>query len=165
MLIPPGTLRQSMSPLPLLLLSARSRKPIPKNDIRTMCIASRSARYLLILMLINIGIPIAELSQGVVYILDSKFRSLFILAVSWPVICMTSVIEDIILNRFNINVKDKLQARKIYTQLYTMRRILAVVIMIVAVALILMGFDSFRQFGTSILASAGIAGLIIGLAA
>jgi small-conductance mechanosensitive channel len=125
----------------------------------------RPVKYLLILVLINIGIPIAELSQGVVYILDSIFRSLFILAVSWLIICMTSVIEDVILSRFNINVKNNLQARRIYTQLHTIRKILAVIIMIVAMALILMGFDSFRQFGVSILASAGLASLIIGLAA
>jgi small-conductance mechanosensitive channel len=73
--------------------------------------------------------------------------------------------EDLILNRYNINISDNLEARRIYTQTQTIRKILAVVIIIVAIALILMGFDSFRNLATGILASAGLASLVIGLAA
>jgi small-conductance mechanosensitive channel len=76
-----------------------------------------------------------------------------------------SVGEDLILSRYNINVEDNLKARKIYTQTHIIKRIIAVIIIIVAVALILLGFDSFRQIGAGILASAGLAGLVIGFAA
>jgi small-conductance mechanosensitive channel len=125
----------------------------------------RSVKYLILLLAINIVIPIMELPQGLHYFLDSAFRSLFIISVSWLIIALTAVGEDVILSRYNVNVKDNLQARKIYTQMQTIRKILAVVIIIVAVALVLMGFDRFRELGTGILASAGLASLVIGLAA
>ncbi len=125
----------------------------------------RPLRYLIILLAVNLAIPLAQLSPSVLYIFNSIFRSLFIIAVAWLIISLTAVAEDAILSRYNINVKDNLEARKICTQTQIIRKIVAVVIIILAVALILMGFDSFRQLGTGILASAGLATLVIGLAA
>jgi len=125
----------------------------------------RPFKYVILLMAINIAVPLVELPQSLLYILDSVFRSLFIISMSWLIIALMAVGEDVILNRYDINVTDNLQARKIYTQTQTIRKVLAVVIIIVAVALVLMGFDSFRQLGTGILASAGLASLVIGLAA
>lgn len=127
--------------------------------------ARRSVKYLIILIIINIAMPAAHLSTGTLYIFNSVFRSLFIIAVSWVVISLMAVGEDVILSRYDINVKDNLQARKIRTQTQTIRRILAVIIIILTIALILLGFDSLRQIGTGILASAGLASLVIGLAA
>ena len=125
----------------------------------------RPLKYLILLLALNVVIHIVELPQGLYYFLDGAFRSLFIFSVSWLTITLMAVGEDVILSRYDINVKDNLQARKIYTQTKTIRKVLAVVIIIVAVALVLMGFDSFRQLGTGILASAGLASLVIGLAA
>jgi small-conductance mechanosensitive channel len=93
------------------------------------------------------------------------FHSLFIVSVAWLIISLISVGEDVILSHYDINTRDNLKARKIYTQTQIIRKIAAVVIIILAAALILMGFDSFRQLGTGILASAGLATLVIGLAA
>jgi len=39
------------------------------------------------------------------------------------------------------------------------------VILILAVALILLQYEPFRRFGTAILASAGIVGIVVGIAA
>jgi len=125
----------------------------------------RPLKYLLIILAVNLTIPALDIPQNILYILNSIFRSVFILAVSWLIINLTAVAEDVILSRYNIQAKDNLEARKIYTQTQTIRRILAVIIIIIAIAMVLMGFDSFRQIGTGILASAGIASLVVGLAA
>jgi small-conductance mechanosensitive channel len=52
-----------------------------------------------------------------------------------------------------------------YTQLRIVKRIVTVIIIIIGFAAILMTFEKVRQLGTSLLASAGIAGIIIGFAA
>jgi small-conductance mechanosensitive channel len=62
-------------------------------------------------------------------------------------------------------VKDNLEARKIYTQVKVLKKIAVVVIVVFTTASMLMVFDSVRQLGTSILASAGVVGIIIGFAA
>lgn len=122
-------------------------------------------RYMVILLAVSIAIHIIAPSTSLLYILNSILRSLFIVSISWLLIMLTAVAEYVILKRYNINIKDNLKARKIYTQTQTIRKILSVVIVIFGAALILMGFDSVRTIGTSILASAGLASLIIGLAA
>jgi small-conductance mechanosensitive channel len=45
------------------------------------------------------------------------------------------------------------------------RRIAGVLIVIVALSAVLLRFEGFRQLGTGLLASAGIAGIVIGFAA
>jgi small-conductance mechanosensitive channel len=81
------------------------------------------------------------------------------------VIALFEVADDVLSDRYKIAERDNLQARKIQTQMQVLRRIAMVVIIIVAASLMLMTFPAVRQFGTGLFASAGVAGLIIGLAA
>jgi small-conductance mechanosensitive channel len=64
-----------------------------------------------------------------------------------------------------IEERDNLRARKIHTQFLIIKKVLIAVIAIITFAGILMSFDRFRYLGTSILASAGLASLIVGFAA
>jgi small-conductance mechanosensitive channel len=64
-----------------------------------------------------------------------------------------------------MDVPDNASARRIYTQVSVIRKVIVTAVVIVASGSILMLFDPVRQFGTSILASAGIIGVIIGFAA
>jgi small-conductance mechanosensitive channel len=147
------------------ILTRISRRTSNVVDDSFVKYTQKPLRYLIILLVVNLSMPMVNLSQNILYIFNSVFRSLFIISVAWLIISLTSVAENAILSQYNINVKDNLEARKIYTQTQTIRKILFVVIIIVAMALILLGFDSFRQIGTGILASAGLGALIIGLAA
>ena len=63
------------------------------------------------------------------------------------------------------NVADNLEARRIHTQARVLSRTASGVILITGLAFILMTFPRARQLGASILASAGVAGLIVGIAA
>jgi small-conductance mechanosensitive channel len=75
------------------------------------------------------------------------------------------VIRKLILSRYEISAKDNLEARRISTQLDVIERVLIFLVILIAVSSILMTFDKVRQIGVSILASAGIAGVIVGFAA
>jgi small-conductance mechanosensitive channel len=88
-----------------------------------------------------------------------------IAAVSWLVTNLLFVVEDAALSHVRVDVADNRRARKVRTQLATLRRLTAVVITVVAVAAILMTFSGLRAYGASVLASAGVAGIIAGLAA
>jgi small-conductance mechanosensitive channel len=84
---------------------------------------------------------------------------------SWLIFRMSNVLEDIIIHRHPRDVADNLRARRVYTQLKIFKRVILVVIGVLAVGSVLMTFDKVRQLGTSILASAGIMGVVIGFAA
>ena len=88
-----------------------------------------------------------------------------IIALAWLIIRFVAVIKALILSRYELEVKDNLKARQVSTQISVIQRILNVIIIIFVIATILMTFDKVRQIGVSILASAGIAGIIIGFAA
>ncbi len=68
------------------------------------------------------------------------------------------------LRRFELDSEDNLLARKHATQIAILRRIGGTLIVVVAVAAMLMTFEPVRQYGISLLASAGAAGLVAGLA-
>ena len=102
-----------------------------------------------------------ETLSGVNHIL-----SIFLIAtVSWLLIKTVYVLEDYIVSRFEVGVKDNLRARKIHTQLRVLKRLAIIVVGIIALATVLMTFPKIRQLGTTILASAGIIGIVVGMAA
>jgi small-conductance mechanosensitive channel len=83
---------------------------------------------------------------------------------AWLVILVSEVASEVISARYRIDSADNLLARKVQTQFQLLHRIVVVVVMIVALAVMLMTFPEIRAIGTSLLASAGLAGLIVGMA-
>jgi small-conductance mechanosensitive channel len=71
----------------------------------------------------------------------------------------------LVLARFDTTVADNLRARQVYTQLHIISRVIYIAIGLFTIAAILMLFPSVRHVGTSMLASAGIAGVVVGIAA
>jgi small-conductance mechanosensitive channel len=69
------------------------------------------------------------------------------------------------MNRFQIDTEDNLLARKAVTQMRVLKRTATVVIGFLTLGFALMTFDAVREYGVSIFASAGVAGIALGLAA
>jgi small-conductance mechanosensitive channel len=85
--------------------------------------------------------------------------------VTWILIRAINLARDLILHQYNLDEKDNLKARKVYTQLRVLERIIIFVVIMIAAAIALMTFDSIKRIGISLFASAGVAGIIIGFAA
>jgi len=64
-----------------------------------------------------------------------------------------------------VSVADNLAARRIRTQTLVLSRVLQGLVVLIGLSLMLMTFPSVRQVGTSLLASAGVLGLVAGFAA
>lgn len=71
----------------------------------------------------------------------------------------------ILRRQFDITAADNLRARRATTQIMVLERLVTVTVVVVAMALALMTIPEVRRYGTSLLASAGVAGLVIGFAA
>jgi small-conductance mechanosensitive channel len=78
---------------------------------------------------------------------------------------LAHTLEQAVLAQYRVDARDNLEARKIYTQVQVLRKLAVVIIVIFTVGSMLMVFDSVRQVGASILASAGVLGIIVGFAA
>ncbi|WP_158858587.1 mechanosensitive ion channel family protein [Lunatibacter salilacus] len=93
------------------------------------------------------------------------FAVLFIINLSWIVIEGFNVFRYYTLDTFAYDKSDNLRERRIITQLAFIRKIFIIVVVVIATASILMNFEAARKIGAGLLTSAGIAGIIIGLAA
>jgi len=83
----------------------------------------------------------------------------------WIIIKMVRVIFYHFQHRLDINSEDNLVARQNLTRMKIFEGIVVGLITMVIVAVCLMTFDKVRAVGVSLLTSAGIAGIIVGLAA
>ena len=94
------------------------------------------------------------------------FTSLAIIAtVTWFFLRIISAAQDIIIQRHPVNVVDNLAARRVQTQTKVLVQTVGFFVLLFGIAAMLMTFPGARQFGTSLLASAGLAGLAVGFAA
>jgi len=110
-------------------------------------------------------LPLVTVPPETLLLLKQALSVILIAAVAWLMKRVINVFEDAILNQFKVDVADNLRARQIHTQIQILKKVVVVVVTILALAAILMTFDKVRHLGASILASAGIAGIIVGLAA
>lgn len=88
-----------------------------------------------------------------------------ILFITWIVLAAVSLGSYFIKNRYNINSSNNLKARKSLTQIRIIERVIFFIVIIISISLILMSFEEIKQIGVSLIASAGVAGVIIGFAA
>jgi len=88
-----------------------------------------------------------------------------IVLIAWLAIRGVGIGREFVTNAFDIKTADNLKARKIHTQARVVEQILVALISFLAIAAMLMTFDKVRQLGVSLLASAGVVGIILGFAA
>lgn len=95
-----------------------------------------------------------------------RFTGLLIIAVlTWLCLRLLRGVEQVILLNNPLDVRDNLRARRIQTQTRVLLRTLSGLVLLIGLAAMLMVFPAARQFGASLLASAGLAGLAVGFAA
>jgi len=99
------------------------------------------------------------------HVLTLLSKTIAVIGSCWILIGLSPVVETVILRRFDLNQADNLKARQFYTSLRMLRHLANVFIVFIAVALVLLNFESVKNIGISLLASAGVAGALLGFAA
>ncbi len=129
----------------------------------------RFATPLLVLLLavfLQNGVQYLEtVPENLQRFLERSGAVLFIVAIAWGAIAFIRISKLRMLAKYDISQADNLHSRKLYTQYNVLEKIVVFIIIIIAIGFTLMLFEGVRNIGVSLFASAGIAGLIIGLAA
>lgn len=86
-----------------------------------------------------------------------------IASIAWLAILLIQITSDLLSGRYRIDVEDNLLARRIQTQFLVVHRIAVILVVVVAIAVMLMTFPAIKHIGMSILASAGLASLVVGV--
>jgi small-conductance mechanosensitive channel len=124
---------------------------------------TRPLFLLLPVFLARVVQPLLHLHPEVDPALRHAATLLLILGFGWLLIALISVMEQSL--RDGALSAGGARDARVLTRLAILFRILKVVIAVVAVAAMLLTFPEVSALGTSILASAGIAGIVLGIAA
>ena len=138
-----------------------SRRPLVSTLIRR---TSGVTRYGLILFMLSAVMPLLPFDSAASGLANKVFVAALILLIGWVVLLSANLSADHYVGRFQLGAPDDLMARKAITQVDVLKRIVDALIIVVAVGFALMTFDSVRQLGVSLFASAGVVGIVAGVA-
>ncbi|MDQ2660327.1 MAG: mechanosensitive ion channel family protein [Actinomycetota bacterium] len=120
-----------------------------------------------------VSAPLAAAAIALTYAPDEPWIDAFthllviglIVSGAWLVAGLLLVILDYALSRSHLSESDAPEGRRVRTQVQVLRRLVVAVIVVVALGAVFMTFESVRAIGASLLASAGIISVVVGLAA
>ncbi|MGB6349402.1 MAG: mechanosensitive ion channel family protein [Pseudolabrys sp.] len=122
-------------------------------------------RLALLILAVIIAIPVAPLPRETAALLTRLMAVAVIGLVGWGLIISLHIAADLYLRRFRLDIDDNLLARKHNTQVRVLSRTIDVLLVMLTLGAALMTIPAVRQYGISLFASAGVAGIIAGLAA
>ncbi len=127
--------------------------------------AKGAARLAFVVLAVALALPLAPLRPELEAWVTNILTIAFVVLTGWVALVVTNVAADLYMRRFDVSTADNLQARKHVTQVRILKRAADTLIVVITVAAALMTFEEVRQYGVSLFASAGAAGLVVGLAA
>jgi len=150
-----------------LLVWLAKRAIAPKWSLAILILDATSGpiRLAACLAAVTLVTPLAPLNDDLSSVLTHVFAVASIALIGWISIRAVDLVAARYLQRYRLDIEENFLARKHVTQVRVFKRVIDTIIVIVAVSTALMTFDSVKQYGVSLFASAGAAGLVVGLAA
>ena len=122
-------------------------------------------RLIAILVGLGFGMSLFDKPQAMLAPLQTIIRVSWIWAIAWFIMRAVAGLDSLVLQYVG-NLEDaNFEAKANYTKFQVFQRITNVVVALLALAAMFSSFEPFRRMGTTILASAGVAGVILGFAA
>lgn len=148
--------------LALLNRMLRQRRPYLN---RILTATKNPARVALLLIALAVALPTAPLGAEGKLIFVRCLVLATICLIGWTALKVLHIGANLYLRNFRLDLPDNFLARKHLTQVRVLVRVLNTIIVLLTLGFALMTFDTVRQYGISVFASAGVAGVIFGLAA
>jgi small-conductance mechanosensitive channel len=110
-------------------------------------------------------LPAIDLPPGAAALFATALPFCFVVLLGWIALIAVDIGVNMYLVRFRLDADDNLLARKHVTQMRVLRRVISTVVLLITAGAALMTIGAVRQVGVSLFASAGVAGIAVGLAA
>jgi small-conductance mechanosensitive channel len=149
------------------LVFAVLNRAVAKKDLFWRSLVARTRRPLrlgLVVATLTVGVAVAPLSPEQTDFGQHALLIAFMVLVAWTLHTALHIWTTVHLRKFTLGSEDNFLARKHVTQSRIMVRLAGWVIVIVVTAAILMTFEGVRQWGVSLLAAGGAAGIVVGFA-
>ena len=127
----------------------------------------RPAQALIILTGVGIILPLLDVAPHYLEILQKGLAVVWFLALGWLLVALVYCVEDFLMLRYDVTVSNNLRARRARTQMQLMRRMMITLLIMIDAGLILSVFRDSQiwHYGAGLLASAGLASLVLATAA
>lgn len=142
----------------------RLAAPLPFSR-KLVLYGNHAGRAVVFLLLVQIILRSTPSSVPQIEILRHLGAIGLIAALTWLAVRSVAAVGDAIIELNPFDAPDNLQARRIQTQTKVLTRSAMVMTILIGSGAALMTLPLLRQIGTSLLASAGVAGLVVGFAA
>jgi small-conductance mechanosensitive channel len=149
----------------LMALARHSRRHATRQRARIAVVLSVPASVALPLLFLSVAVGSSGLPVRWIASLQHLLGIGVMLCATWLAVRAVRAIERRVVQDHPLDVTDNLAARRVLTQTRVISGVLQGAIIVVGVGLALMTFPSVRQLGATLLASAGVVGLVAGIAA
>lgn len=146
-------------------LQRRAQHGASRAERILLPVVGRAARFVAPVVVVFSALPLFAVSPAAAAAVRTIASLGLIAAVTLLLIRITRALEAAVLAEFPVDTRDNLHARKVFTRVRVLRKMIVALLVVLAVASMLMVFEPVRQVGASMLASAGLAGIVIGFAA
>ena len=146
----------------ILLISLTESLPITRAAVQAM---HRPAGWVLPIVALRIVTQGAPDSLAAIDSIRHNLTLLLIAALAWLATRAIAGIANGLATKYPVDIEDNLRARRLLTLTRVLSRIAIGVVILTALAMMLLTFPGARRIGTSLLASAGLIGIIAGFAA
>jgi len=138
----------------------------PDGQAQRIVRRTRGPTRLAVAMLaLALALPAADINPELSIFVQQMLQIGMVALLGWSAVIVINTAWEFALRRHDVAAADNLQARKFRTQMGILRRAALLVVTLFTVGAILMAFPSVRQYGISLFASAGVAGIVLGFAA
>jgi small-conductance mechanosensitive channel len=146
-------------------LIVRLRRDNPSPALSLLATTQGITRLALIILAATLLLPLAPLTPDATSIIARSLLLATIALAGWIAMAGVELGATLYLRRFRMEAEDNLLARKHVTQVRILKRAADTLVVVLTIGFALMTFEPVRQYGVSLFASAGVAGLVVGLAA
>ncbi|MDA8392189.1 MAG: mechanosensitive ion channel family protein [Actinomycetota bacterium] len=122
-------------------------------------------RLIVPLLAVSAAVAVMRLPASLSDLLAHVLVIAMTVASAWLAVRFTYVVEDVMLERFAAEGDESTRARQLKTQVLVFRRVMVVFLILVAAAVVMLTFRPVRAAGAGLLASAGVVGIVAGVAA
>jgi small-conductance mechanosensitive channel len=143
--------RRSLTGRPFLLSLAARSQPL--------------TRLAVVVIALELMLPAVEVPPEVAGGIDAGLRVVVVILAGWIALIAVDIGVTVYLKRYRLDTEDNLIARKHVTQMRVLKRVISTVVVLLTAGAALMTFGVVREIGVSLFASAGVAGIVAGLAA
>ena len=167
-LVAAGLLGAALGSLAVRVSSTIAQNTATAWDDRFIKVVRGPIRMVIGTILFVAGVELLELGDHPREVLGRIVRIVATIALAWLLVRLIRLVGAVMQERAVERAEeagDILKARKVRTQVLVLQRVLVIATWVLALALILMQFEVVRSVGVSLLASAGVAGIVLGLAA